>query len=140
MGPQYKDQEVGKFLEQNGLRGLEMVQFEHPLQRNPCVSSTLEDFPFPIFPSLGYFGRWTRRTSDHRQSIANFAITIGILKGSVQNILFCVHGEKVGADSSRSTPLDSTDRRGEVRLGLKVKGFGKMISMLRINEHLLHEL
>ena len=39
--PQNKDQEVGIFLEQNQLNRLQMVQFEHPKYRNPCVSSTL---------------------------------------------------------------------------------------------------
>ena len=69
--PQYKDQEIEKFWGQNQLYPLQMVQFECPGVRNPLVSSTFEDFPFPIFspcsflPSflflqykeLGYYGR-----------------------------------------------------------------------------------
>ena len=38
--PQYKDQEGGNLLEQNQLNRLQMVQFECPKYRNPCVSST----------------------------------------------------------------------------------------------------
>ena len=37
--PQYKDEEVGKIWEQNQLNRLQMVQFECPRYRNPCVSS-----------------------------------------------------------------------------------------------------
>ena len=51
--PQYKDEEVGKFKEQNQLNRLQMVQFECRVYRNPCVSSILGDSLFLIFPSLG---------------------------------------------------------------------------------------
>ena len=37
--PQYKDQDDGKIWEQNQLNRLQMVQFECPKYRNPCVSS-----------------------------------------------------------------------------------------------------
>ena len=38
--PQYKDLKSGKILEQNLLNRLQMVQFECPKDRNPCVSFT----------------------------------------------------------------------------------------------------
>ena len=53
--------EGGNILEQNQLKRVQMVQFECPKQRNPCVSSTFEWIPFshikplllPFFLSLG---------------------------------------------------------------------------------------
>ena len=38
---QYKDEEVRNIMEQNQLNRLQMVQFECPRYRNPCVSSIL---------------------------------------------------------------------------------------------------
>ena len=38
--PQYEAQEDGQFLGQNQLNRLQMVQFECPKYRNPCVSFT----------------------------------------------------------------------------------------------------
>ena len=52
--PQYKDQEIEKFWGQNQLYPLQMVQFECPGVRNPLVSSTFEDFPFPIFSPCSF--------------------------------------------------------------------------------------
>ena len=43
--PQYKDEEVGKFWEQNQLNRLQVVQFECPEYRNPVYH--------PIFGVLG---------------------------------------------------------------------------------------
>ena len=40
--PQYKDEEVGKIVEQNQLIRLQMVQFDYPKYRNPCVSSSVQ--------------------------------------------------------------------------------------------------
>ena len=37
--PQYKNQDDGTFVGQNQLNRLQMVQFECPKDRNPCVSS-----------------------------------------------------------------------------------------------------
>ena len=51
--PQYKDEEVGKILGQNQLNRLQMVQFECPRYRNPCVSFILEEFPY------GVIDNWT---------------------------------------------------------------------------------
>ena len=45
--PQYKDQEGGNLLEQNQLNRLQMVQFECPKYRNPCISFTF------AFPAIG---------------------------------------------------------------------------------------
>ena len=36
-------------MEQDQFNRLQMVQLECPKVRNPCASSTFEDFPFPIF-------------------------------------------------------------------------------------------
>ena len=38
-GPQYESEKFGKFQEQNGLKGMLMVQFECPRHSNPSVSS-----------------------------------------------------------------------------------------------------
>ena len=45
--PQYESQEVGKCMEQNQLNRLQMVQFECPKYRNPCISFTF------AFPAIG---------------------------------------------------------------------------------------
>ena len=54
--PQYKDEEIGKFLEQNQLNRLQVVQFECPKYINPLVSSlfvvSCGDLPFPAGPGL----------------------------------------------------------------------------------------
>ena len=47
--PQYERSEGGNFLEQNQLSRRQMVQFGCPKVRNPCVSFTFVQFPFPIF-------------------------------------------------------------------------------------------
>ena len=44
-----KDEEDGKFREQNWLNRLQMVQFECPRHSNPFVSLRLGEFHFPIF-------------------------------------------------------------------------------------------
>ena len=47
--PQYKDEKVGKFEEQNWLNRLQMVQFECPRNSKPCVSLWLGEFHFLHF-------------------------------------------------------------------------------------------
>ena len=51
--PQYKDQEVGKIMEQNQLNGLQTVQFECPSTETPVSHPFLEESLFLIFSSLG---------------------------------------------------------------------------------------
>ena len=48
-----KAQDDGKFLGQNQLDRLQMVQFECPRYWNPCVSSIFGWFPFSHFPLPG---------------------------------------------------------------------------------------
>ena len=47
--PQYKGLDVGNILEQKQFNRLQMVQFECPRVRKFLVSSTFDEFPFPIF-------------------------------------------------------------------------------------------
>ena len=42
------------FLEQYQLTRLQMVQFEFPRVRNPCVSLTFGEFTFPIFSPCSF--------------------------------------------------------------------------------------
>ena len=42
MVPQYESATYGKFQQQNGLKGLQVVQFECPRHSNPSVSSIYE--------------------------------------------------------------------------------------------------
>ena len=46
--PQYGSEQVGKISEQNGLKGLQMVQFECPRHSIPSVSSILEVGRIPL--------------------------------------------------------------------------------------------
>ena len=45
---------VDKFLGQNQFIRLQMVQFECPKVRNPCVSFTFGEIPFPIFSPCSF--------------------------------------------------------------------------------------
>ena len=62
--PQYIDQDDGKFLERNQLNRLQMVQFECPKYRNPCVSSIFGRIPFSNFHSPGVIRNWTPQYKD----------------------------------------------------------------------------
>ena len=55
LASQYKDERNCKLLEQNGLKGLENVQFECPRHSHPSVSfiSGLGNFPFLTIGPLG---------------------------------------------------------------------------------------
>ena len=55
MVPQYESATNGKLPEQNGLKGLQMVQFECPRHPNPSVSFSSEValFPFLSISALG---------------------------------------------------------------------------------------
>ena len=48
--PQYKGQEGGNIFVHNQLNRIQKFQFECPRVRNPCVSSTLREFPYHHFP------------------------------------------------------------------------------------------
>ena len=59
MGSQYESGKYGKILEQNGLKGLQMVQFEYPRHWNPSVSYIhweLREYPISQY-------RWDRGVS-----------------------------------------------------------------------------
>ena len=46
-------------MEQNQLKKLQMVQFECPEYRNPCVLSIIGPIPFSHFPLSGVIDNWT---------------------------------------------------------------------------------
>ena len=56
MAPQYEREKVKKISGQNGLKGLQMVQFECPRHSNPSVSSILGDGKFSQLPKLALWG------------------------------------------------------------------------------------
>ena len=49
MVPQYESAKNGKFPEQNGLKGMQMVQFECPRHSNPSVSFSFEVCKMALF-------------------------------------------------------------------------------------------
>ena len=67
--PQYKGQEGGNIFVHNQLNRIQKFQFECPRVRNPCVSSTLREFPYHHFPlfhlacvaSVATNGDWRNR-------------------------------------------------------------------------------
>ena len=51
--PQHENRKIGKFVGQNQLNLLQMVQLECRRPSNPCVSSIFGDIPFLLFSPLG---------------------------------------------------------------------------------------
>ena len=48
-GPQYESEKFGKFSEQKGLKGMQMLQFECPRHSNPSVPFSFEVYKMALF-------------------------------------------------------------------------------------------